>query len=215
MNNKNVCGCKYCNGKLIGGSQIVPFVNYYFDMKKDYGKGIKKNSGVIYSNGRNSYLRTSNNTIAFALGKERSGSYRNMFNLIGGKNDDINGCGIRNALREYEEEAKIKLSMSDFEKLNKKFIFLPIRNTNAISMVIFIETPRLSLRTSNIIIDRCNRNVNLKWCEREMECLTWVFSTKDLTYFDLNSGEVLHKGVSNGISTFAASAISKFYGLLN
>lgn len=141
---------------------------------KDFiSKGYRKAVGVfIFNNYTNQ--STGVQTPSVLLGRERDGSYKGQYNLCaGGLETEDNSCWIRTAIRELNEEFKIKLDMSEFathfKTRNDDFNHVISRGTP-----IFIgHFPGLSRVPLNNKISRDLKDNNLSSCYKEMDSVDW------------------------------------------
>lgn len=116
------------------------------------------------------------------VGKERSGAYRNQFNLIGGKGEKTDTCvhcgklcWIACLWREVSEEGKIKLNKASFEKYFRSKVTGLIRVHVHKRTPIFIGVfPGLSRGPLNRQIQADNSNPRLPSDQKEMSKVQWV-----------------------------------------
>lgn len=136
-------------------------------------KYLNKGVGIIIFN--NYTFHASGKIVSSVLlGKEKRNCYKGQYNLCSGKLDhEDKNCWIKAAIRELDEEFKIKLSMSDFEEHFKDkhgdIDYIILNRTP-----IFIgKFPRLSRKPLNLQIIKDLSDHTLPYCYKEIENVDW------------------------------------------
>jgi 8-oxo-dGTP pyrophosphatase MutT (NUDIX family) len=142
------------------------------------------------------------------LGEERSGSYKDQLNLIGGQMDKPGECPLVAIYRETAEESKIlpigSSNWAEFDAIFKlsKTIHTRRKNDTLIFFGVIEENPSSILTRLNTEITRANSNTSLPSELREMRKVVLV---------DPNN----LSDTQDTISSYARSVITKNLDLIN
>lgn len=141
------------------------------------------------------------------LGKQRGGNHKNKYSIVHGKMDDVDkNCYKQGAIREIEEEFKIKL---DQKKFNEFFItktgnvrYITLQGT--VIFVAIIEKESIDLNEINKEIEICLQDTREEtWSLREVEDVRWVPLSQIPQYKKISGGAI-------EISDFAKLVIQEY-----